>query len=428
MTVTNEQTYDYNGYKLHVIDSKKFKTVDIVVKFKATLAKDTITYRALLPFVLQQGTRNYPTQHQFRQALDNLYGAHLSIDGGKKGNNHILSFRMEVANQAYLTTETNIFEEAIKFLHEVIYFPKATEQSFDTNVVTREKQTLKQKINAIVDNKMSYANMRLIDEMCEDESYRLHVHGYEEDLDTIDEKNLYRYYQQLLQEDKMDIYVLGDFSSMNVSEYIQSYFNADRQPKVNQIQEEKPTIQQAKEVIEKQPVQQAKLHLGYRSSIKFADPLYPALQVFNGVFGGFPSSKLFMNVREKNSLAYYAASRFESHKGLLFVFSGIDPKDFYKAKEIIVAQIDDMVNGEFSADDVEEAKKQITNQWKETIDNPNGLIEILYHQVLAETTQTPEDFLSQISTVTKADVLKVAQQLQLDTVYFLTADGGENDE
>ncbi|GGM21953.1 peptidase M16 [Paraliobacillus quinghaiensis] len=426
MTSITESNENKN-YNLHVLESKKFKTIHIIVKMKAPLNRENITQRALLPFVLQQGTNRYPTASLFRRALDDLYGARLSIDGAKKGNNHIISFRMEIANPTYLSTEQNVVEEAIKFISETVYDPKTVGQAFDSGIVQREKQTLKQKINAVVDNKMSFANMRLIDEMCEDEAYRLHVHGYSEDLEDINEQNLYQYYQQLVSQDQMDIYVLGDLENTNVEALLSTHFNQDRAFKAIELEEEKVVQREAKEIVEEQDIQQGKLHLGFRTNITFANKDYAALQVFNGIFGGFPSSKLFINVREKNSLAYYAASRFESHKGLLFVFSGIDPNDYKKAKTIILEQMDAMVQGEFTDEQIEESKKLVTNQWKETLDNPNGLVEVLYHQVLADTTRSSDQLLDEINQVKKEDILRVGQHIKLDTVYFLTAQGGNED-
>lgn len=427
MTFVTEDVTKQKGYNLHVLQSKKFKTIHLTVKLKAPLNREKITERALLPFVLQQGTNKYPTSGLFRRALDDLFGATLSIDSAKKGNDHVMSFRMEIANQTYLSTEQNILEEAVQFLNDVIYDSKTVDQAFDATIVRREKQTLKQKINAVVDNKMSYANMRLIDKMCEGEAYSLHVHGYQEDLEGIDEKNLYTYYQQQLQEDQMDIYVLGDLENIDVNKLIPSYFNKERNPNLISIQNEEKEQSEPKEVIEELAMQQGKLHLGYRTNITFRDDTYPALQIFNGILGGFPSSKLFINVREKNSLAYYASSRFESHKGLLFVFSGIDPKDYTKAKGIILEQMDAMVSGDFTDEQIEEAKKLVVNQWKETLDHPDGLVEILYHQVLAGAERSPDQFIKEINQVSKENLLEVGQKIELDTVYFLTAQGGNED-
>src|SRR5690625_3623189 len=172
------------------------------------------------------------------------------------------------------------------------------------------------------------------------------------------------------------------------------------------------------EVIERQNIQQAKLHLGYRTNCIYKDNDYPALQVFNGIFGGFPSSKLFINVREKNSLAYYAASRLESHKGLLLVFSGIAANDYEKAREIIELQMTAMRNGEFTEDELSETKDLIINQLLETLDHPQGIVELLYQQVIGDKVISPEELIEKIASVTVKDVIQVASNIQEDTIYL----------
>src|SRR5699024_12554390 len=233
----------------------------------------------------------------------------------------------------------------------------------------RETETLRQKMNAIIDDKMSYANMRLIDEMCKGEAYQLHVHGYEEDLNSITPENLYDYYQQLMREDLLDFYVLGDYDQKKIKKHITTTMLQRKrsEPVVQHSSSlsvdktEKPNV-----VIEKQDIQQAKLHIGSRTHSTYQDDDYFAIHVFNGIFCGFPSSKLLINVREKNSLAYYAASRLESHKGLLLVFSGIDGSDYEKAREIIELQMEAMKNGEFTSMELDETKDLVINELLET--------------------------------------------------------------
>ncbi|WP_077621910.1 EF-P 5-aminopentanol modification-associated protein YfmF [Sediminibacillus massiliensis] len=424
MKSVDETKISGNGYNLHVIQTKKYKTVNLIVKLKAPLIRNTITKRALLPYVLQQGTNNLPNARQLRTRLDDLYGAVLGIDGAKKGENHIITLRIETANEAYLSTEEEILEKAMQLLSEILYDPKSDQGSFDADIINREKQTLKQKMDTIIDDKMSYANMRLMDEMCKDEAYRLHVHGYEEDLEEITPASLYEYYQQMLSEDDIDIYVLGDMDGRNVEQLIAKYFSKNREA----VESEHKTIvehpvDKVKTVIDEQDVQQGKLHLGYRTNITFNDSEYYALQVFNGIFGGFPSSKLFMNVREKHSLAYYAASRFESHKGLLLVFSGIAPKDYEKAKEIIDEQMNLMKQGDFTDEQLNETKDLVVNQLLETMDHPQGLVELLYHQVISRREITTSEMIESVKNVTRDDLMKVGANITLDTVYFLTQRG-----
>ncbi|WP_404452683.1 insulinase family protein [Virgibacillus necropolis] len=426
MNQVNEQIVESGGINLHLVPSKKFKTLNFVVKFKATLDPSTITKRAILPYLLQQGTNKYPSRSELQQKLDDLYGAVLSIDGTKKGNFHIITFRMEIPNQRFLEDESELIEESIALLNEIIYQSRASGESFDSSIVEREKETLEQKINSIMDDKMRYANMRLIDEMCENEVYKTHVHGYLDDLPNLDGKNLFTYYQSLLKEDRMDFYVLGDFDEMKMKNSITTVFKKDHEiSESNQTAEEGNSKTEPNTITEKQAIQQAKLHIGYRTNCTYRDKLYFALHVFNGLYGGFPNSKLFIHVREKHSLAYYAASRLESHKGLLFVFSGIAPKDFEQAKEIMDQQMDAMRNGDFTEDEISSTKELIVNQLLETLDHPQGIIEMLYQQVVANHTLTPDELIANIKKVSKQDILNVTKHIEEDTTYLLTNKGEE---
>ncbi|MBT2215047.1 insulinase family protein [Virgibacillus dakarensis] len=429
MNKLTEEVFRENGFRLHVIPHQKHKTIAFVAKFRAPLDRDTITMRALLPYVLKQGTKAYPSRKELETQLDNLYGATLSIDGTKKGNNHIISVRLEVANDKFIADESTVMDNAVALLNEVIFHPNVENGAFSQAITDREKETLKQKMNALVDDKMSYANTRLIDEMCKDEIYRLHVHGYEEDLASITPENLYQYYQTAIQHDQLDIYVSGDVESNSMKEKFISSINRDADSGLATNQPEAAKrISKPDTVIEKQAVQQAKLHLGYRTNITYSDEDYFALQVFNGLFGGFPSSKLFINVREKHSLAYYASSRFESHKGLLMVFSGIAPKDYEQAKEIIEQQMEAMKKGDFTDKEIKETKGLIGNQLLETLDNQQGIIEMLYQQVIGNKQMSPEELIAGIKQVTKEEIVNVAKKMELDTVYLLTKNGGNADE
>lgn len=420
-----------SGFTLHTVQTKKYKTINFVVKFRAPINRETITTRALLPYVLRQGTKNYPTERELQLKLDSLYGGVLSIDGAKKGNNHIISIRLEVANDKFIedAEDQAILNEALLFLKELIFEPKVTNQdSFDQAIIEREKNTLRQRIKAIVDDKMAYANMRLIDEMCAGELYEIRVHGYEEDLENITAENAYKYYQNVLKENELDIYVLGDFDEQLVKEQVTNVFARKRIELNHQSTEEINDREQVKEIVEKQNIQQAKLHLGYRTHTVYKDSDYFALQVFNGLYGSFPSSKLFINVREKNSLAYYAASRIESHKGLLIVFSGIAPNDYEQAREIIELQMQAMRDGDFTESQLNETKELIINELLETLDHPQGIVELLYQQVLGDKQLSPDELFAGIRKVTKEDVITIAHKIEEDTVYLLTSEEDQANE
>lgn len=431
MSNSVEKVIEKHGINVHIIPSKKYKTITIVAKLKAPINRETITMRALLPVLLRQGTKQHPSREVIQDRLDDLYGASLSLDGGKSGDNHVLSVRMEIANQKYIADESSIIEDAIEFLREVIFNPNIKDNGFDPDLVKREKELLKQQLRAIEDNKVNFAQMRLIDEMCDGETFQVHAQGYEEDLEAITPENLYEYYQTVIASNQLDVYMLGDFNHDKTSELLQSTLgrpNYEEQDKAAQEETSGLKENRPQEIIEKQDIQQAKLHIGYRTNTTFKDDDFAALLVFNGIFGAFPNSKLFMNVREKHGLAYYVASGLEGFKGIMYVYSGIAGSDYEKATGIIEEQLEEVVTGTFTDENLEETKGLLLNDILETMDDAQGLIEVMYQNVIGDKdVSSPQELLDQLKEVTKKDVIRVAKRIEKDTVYLLTSKEDDNE-
>ncbi|MBU9722682.1 MULTISPECIES: EF-P 5-aminopentanol modification-associated protein YfmF [Bacillaceae] len=414
------QEFKVGGLNVHVLPSKTYKTNTLLLHARSPLTKDTVTYRALLPYVLQSGTKEYPSRQEFRKALDDLYGATLNVDVSKKGEYHMMTFKMEVANEKFLADDRPLLERGLDLFSSVILSPNVSDNAFDSSVVEGEKRTLRQKITSVYDDKMRYANMRLTEEMCEDEPFGIFVNGQEEDVTKITDVSLYEYYQEALKSDQLDLYIVGDVEVSVMEQLVKKYFQGiEEGSRNNTIEAQQKQIDQPREIIEEQDVQQGKLHMGYRTNTTYEHEDYFALQLFNGIFGGFSHSKLFINVREKASLAYYAASRVESHKGLLIVMSGIESNKFEKATTIIKEQMDQMKQGNFTDEDLEQTKAVLKNQLLETMDVPRGFIELEYHNELTSNKRYVAKWITEIDKVTKDDVVRVANKVQLDTVYFL---------
>ncbi|MBA4536255.1 insulinase family protein [Bacillus aquiflavi] len=420
MAVINESVTEMNGYRLHVVPTKKYKTNTLIWKMKAPLDQENVTKRALLPYVLQSSSAKYSTTTKLRAYLDDLYGALFFVDVAKKGEHHIISFSIEIANEIFLKDKTPLLRKAFEFLAEVLTKPNAKKKAFDQETVNKEKRTLKQRIQSINDDKIRYSNFRLIEEMCNGESYALNVNGRIEDIDHINEVSLYEYFEKAFSEDEMDLYVVGDVDENEVkvltNELLQFKPRTVKESNKQMIKR-RAEVQEVKEV---QDVKQGKLHIGYRTNILYGDQQYFHLQVFNGIFGGFSHSKLFINVREKASLAYYATSRIESHKGLLMVMSGIDIKNYHQAVTIIREQMEAMRNGDFTDDEISQTKAVIKNQMLETIDIVRGIVEVFYHNVVSKSSLNLDDWLKEINSVTREEIVNVAKKIDLDTIYFLT--------
>ncbi|MEB9505354.1 pitrilysin family protein [Bacillus anthracis] len=424
MKLMEQQLHELGGLRVHIIPTDKYKTNTFVFRLKAPLNEETVTERALLPYVLQSATEKLPSVIRLRQYLEELYGSSLAVDVSKKGEDHIISIYVDIANEVYLHDAPPLFEKALSMLSDIVLHPAKEGNGFLPSIVESEKRALLQRIEATYDDKMRYANERLIEEMCKVEPYRLSANGKKESVSSITNESLYQYYQKVLAEDEMDLYIIGDISE-NAVDLVSKYFSISTRP----VRERNVLLHkrnnEEKEVVEKQELKQSKLHIGYRTFITYKDEDYFALQLFNGLFGGFSHSKLFVNVREKNSLAYYAASRFESHKGLLFVMSGIEAKNYEKAVEIIKEQMLAMQNGDFSEEEMHQTKSVIRNQILEAIDTPRGFVEMLYHGIISDRTRPVEEWLTGIESVTKEEIVKVAKNIELDTIYFLHGTEGE---
>ncbi len=419
MGVISETIKEMQGYKLHVVQTEKFKTNTIVWKMKAPLSKEYVTQRALLPHVLQSSTSGFPTTAKLRSYLDDLYGANMFVDVSKKGEYQVISLSIEVANEKFLSDSTPLLSKALELLAEMIRSPLVDNGAFDHDTVEKEKRTLKQRIQSVYDDKMRYSSFRLIQEMCAGEPYALPVNGELEDVDKITATSLFDYYERAFAEDELDLYVIGDVSPEQVASTASALFEfKDRTPKeCNSLQ--RSSVEE-KTIKEKQDVKQGKLNIGYRTNIKYGDRDYYALQLFNGIYGGFSHSKLFLNVREKNSLAYYVASRLESHKGLMMVMSGVEFENFDLAVKIIKEQMELMKSGDFTDEEMEQTKAVIENQLLETLDTARGMVELLYHTVVSKVEVSLDEWLKRMKETTKDEVVAVANKVNLDTIYFLT--------
>jgi predicted Zn-dependent peptidase len=420
----NEKVHQMHGITVHTVKTDKFKTLTLVLQMRAPLNPDTVTKRALLAYVLKSATAKSPSTQALQQRLDDLYGATLSSQIQKRGNDHILSLFVHTANERFLTETSSLSKECIELLSETLFQPNAKDGAFEEKTVNKEKRALKQRIESIIDDKMRYANERLVDEMCKEELYGLHTYGYAKEIEQISPKELYDYFQRVLSEDEIDLYVVGDIDHDQMAELIGQTFEFNQRKKVTHSFIFDPVKARETNIVkESLDVEQGKLNLGYRTNIVAGDPLYYAAQVFNGLFGGFPHSKLFMNVREKASLAYYAASRYDSFKGILIVMSGIEIENYDKAVDIISEQLTHLQNGDFTDSELEQTKALLKNAILESLDNPFSIIDQLYKKVLIKDSDNLKEWFSAIDQVTPEEVKRVANMTELDTIYFLQNEG-----
>ncbi|WP_339804389.1 pitrilysin family protein [Paenibacillus sp. FSL R5-0744] len=401
--------------------TKAFKTYAISLYAGIPLDENTVTSTALAPFVLRRGTATYPETTQFRERLEELYGAGFGFDIYKRGDYQIVQFRMDTINDSFVQSQESLLEQSFAFLGEVLTRPLVEDGSFRPSYVATERETVRKKLESIVNDKIRYAAERCIEEMCRNEPYRLHPLGQRADLDQITPKSLYESYNSWLDDAILDLYVVGDTTAEEVEKLVQRHFGRIQSEVGLYSSKFVPvSVNEVRTVEEKLDVSQGKLNLGLRTSITYKDDNYAFALMYNGILGGYPHSKLFVNVREKASLAYYASSRYDGHKGIGTIQSGIETQNYGKAVDIIEKQLEEMKAGNISDLELSQTKAMIRNQLSEITDSAFEMISYDFNRQLSGKERTADQLLEQVEQIGAEDVKAAAETFQLDTIYFLT--------
>lgn len=420
MSNTSFQRGQLNRIRLHVLPTKRFKTFSISLYAGLPLHESTVTSAALIPFVLRRGTASTPETIAFRERLDELYGAGFGFDVYKRGDAQIVQFRMDVINDRFVSSDQPLLAASLKLLGEVVTDPVLENGGLRAKYVDAEKQTLRKRLEAIINDKIRYASERCLEVMCADEPYRLHPLGRLEDIDAITPDSITAAYREWLNNAAFDLYVVGDTTLDEVKALVAEAFRGNRgEPAVYGLPQVNKTVGEVKTVVERMDVTQGKLNMGLRINTSYGDDDYPAALMFNGILGGYPHSKLFLNVREKASLAYYAASRLDGHKGICTIQSGIEFGNYEKAKTIIQEQLEQMRGGSYSELEMSQTKAMIANHLRELQDSANEMIGFDFNAVLSKRERSAAQLLEEVQAVTAEQIAAVARKTELDTIYFL---------
>ena len=413
-----------NGIILHLMQTERFKTNYIFFTLKTKLTRENVTKNALLPLVLRRGSKNYPTMQDIAVKLEDMYGASFDANADKIGDYSIIQFMMDTINDEYTFDNSSITNDAIDLFNDILFNPVVINNAFKEEYVEQEKETLKEVINSKINDKASYALSRTTEEMYKGEPYGLYKYGYVEDLDKISSNDLYEHYLDLLKTSEIDIYVSGKLQENLIIEKYTRLFESitrnyvdDRSENVslvNEIFNAKP-----QEIVESQNVTQGKIVLGFKLKRGNLKSDFYKMTVYSAILGGTASSKLFNNVREKKSLAYTISSQYIKHKGALFVAAGIELEKYDIAKESILKEINDMKIGEITDEELHDAKVNLVTRFKSFNDSQPALIGWAIGQEILDGDMDLEVVIKRIESITKEDVLDVANRLDLTTTYFL---------
>lgn len=411
------------GVVLRAVQTNKFKTSMLGATFLEPLREETASLNALLPRVLRRGTQQYPDLQALSAALDELYGGGIEGIIRKKGETQCIGFWGSFLDDAYVPEGSRILESAAGLFGQLLLHPAGDGQSFRADYVESEKANLIDRIRSEVNDKLQYSLSRLRRLMCRGEAYGVDKLGSEAQARAITGESLYARYQELLRTAPLYLYYCGSASIDRVEAAFRAALadlpQTQRHPLPETVSIAEPQGE-VRRFTDRMDVTQGKLVLGFRVGGGFRDKETVARSfLLNAIFGGSANSKLFLNVREKLSLCYFASSSLAMHKGILLVYSGVEFQNFQRAEEEILAQLAACQRGQISEEELESARRTVIGSLRSSLDAQGRLEEYWLNRFATGTDYTPEELAQELETVTLDELVACARKIRLDSVYTL---------
>ena len=418
------------GVFLSHLRSDKFKTACMSVTLLTQLRRGTAAMNAVIPFVLRRGTTRYSDMEQLSRRMDELYGAAVEPVVRRIGEIQCIGFYGSFPEPDYLPGGEALLGDTCALMAQLLLDPVTRGGLLLPQYVDSEREKLLDIIRSRMNDKRSYALTRCIEEMCCYEDFAVSRFGSESEAENIHYKKLTRHYRELIQTCPVEIFYCGKTDFKAVSAAMRDAFSAMPRGEIdydigtdlrmNAVEDHVRFVE------EEMDVTQGKLVLGFRLGECMEEPDIPALYVFNAVYGSGATSKLFMNVREKLSLCYYASSAVYLHKGIMLVSSGIEFDKLDAARDEILAQLDSVRRGEITDDELRSAKKSVASDLRAVQDSIGELEGFYLSQALDGLDYGPAELAALAEDVTKEDVQAIAESIECDLIYFLKGSGEED--
>lgn len=412
------------GIKVHFIKTDLYKTDLTCIIITTPLKRETVTDNALIPFMLRRGTDKLPSQYLISKELQNMYGASFNCGVDKMGDNVVLKFCIESISNEYALNGEDILKLNLETLLDLVFNPAKVNGMLNKDFLEVEKENLKDIIESKIDDKDSYSLENCISSMYGDNGFGLYKYGYVEDVDKITIEDISEYYNWLISNSKIDLFISGNFDDESLKTLLD---NNENIKKLNPREENyildstisKKKVEKINEVKEEMDVTQGKLVIGLDITSN-QENLRGIGNVYNSILGNGANSMIFQNVREKAGLAYSAKSVFFKQKNNIFIRCGIQIENYEKAVELIKVQLENIKNGKFSEEDVNNAKTFLIAGIKNVEEEQDT--EIIYYigQEISKTNLSIQEYMDNVNKVSREDVIEFAKSIEINTIYFLT--------
>jgi len=410
------------GVWLTSVHTQKFKSSYLSMALLSPLEREYASANAILPRLLHRGSQRHPDLQSISAALDELYGGSITPMVRKNGEIQCIGFTGSFLDDAYTLDGSPVLGQAAQLMGELFLQPFTEHGVFCADYTRQEKTNLMDRIRAEMNDKRQYASNRVVEEMCDNEPYGVNRLGRVRDVERLTPDNLWVRYQALLEHSRVELFYCGATEPDQVCEILRGALTGLPRlggyyvPKCTVI----PGANEPRRVEETLDVAQGKLAMGFRTGgVTSGSEDYPALLLFTALYGGSTTSRLFLHVREKLSLCYYASAGLHKDKGLIVVSSGVEFANRQRAEDEILAQLEVCRTGSFEPWELEGARRNVVSSLRTILDSQARQQDWWLGQAVAGLNETPEALAERVEKVDKAAVVAVAQKLSLDTVYFL---------
>ena len=409
---------DLGSFNLHMIKTDKFKTITLRIVFHSPIVKEEITKRIALSEILLQSSYNYPSRRDLTIKAEELYSADVYSNNQRVGNYINTSFTISVLNDKY--TEEGNMEKTIEFMSDIILAPDINNKSFNNEKLDIIKNNIKVSIDSIKEDTYGYSLIRMGEAFDKTSPISYRMIGYSDDIDNIDVNNLYEFYERVINNDYIDIFVIGNIDTKNILQIIKKNFKFRTIKKKKSSYEIKPKKCRSRRLIAKETINnsQSKLAIACPISQLTTFEKQYVLPLANIIYGGGVDSKLFKQVREENSLCYSIHSSARVLDNLLVIHAGIDKDNYKTTLQLTTKILDELKRGKISEKDIKKAKELYKTSIDSIEDYEYQIINEYFKEEILELDNYKERY-KNIEKVKKSDIIKVFRKINMDTVFLL---------
>ena len=410
------------GIRFCSVKTDKFKTCRVNISLAMPLDKNA-SARAILPFMFSRRCAKYPDYTSLNRVLDELYGAAVSAGVLKRGEAQVISFSMSAIDDRFALDGDKVALECTKLLADMIFDPLTEGESFPEDIIEQEKRLLAEAIENEQNDKRRYAMLRCEQLMFADEAYGINRFGSVEDVKALTPDAVYAAWRNVLEKATVQITMVSSMDPQPIVDLIKEKFSEIERHPVEIKTQFVSGLPKPEYISESMPLKQGKLVMGFRTGMRSEDDMMPAMKVAVDIFGGGTYSKLFSVVREKMSLCYYCSAALFNSKGIVIVQSGIEDANEEKAKNESINQLRLTAEGEFTDEDFSSSIKSLTDSILGNSDTPEEITAWYASQILRNELKAPETYAKEIANVDRAEVVRAAKTIMLDTIFMLKSSG-----